>query len=67
MDSILEIGLSELHSSYLDKLTTLIYYTRQKIVHYGYFNGIHNIEETAKEIIKLTEESYEDEQKYLLF
>ena len=64
LDSILEIGLSDLHSSELDELTSLIYYTRQKAVHYGYFNGIHNIEETAQEIIELLEESYESEQLY---
>lgn len=64
LDSILEIGLSDLHSSDLDKVTSLIYYTRQKAVHYGYFNGIHNIEETAQEIIDLLEESYESEQNY---
>jgi len=64
LDSILEIGIGDLHSSYFDELTSLIYYTRQKAVHYGYFNGLHNIEETAQKIIELTEKHYENEQKY---
>ena len=60
LDSILEIGISDLHSSDLDELTSLIYYTRQKAVHYGYFNGIHNIEDIADRIITLTDTSYEE-------
>lgn len=64
LDSILEIGLSDLHSSDLDELTSLIYYTRQKAVHYGYFNGLHNIDDTANKIIELAESTYEDEQRY---
>lgn len=64
LDSILEIGISDLHSQHFDELTSLIYYTRQKAVHYGYFNGIHNIEETAQKIIDLTEQNYVQEQEY---
>ena len=64
LDSILEIGISDLHSPQFDELTSLIYYTRQKAVHYGYFNGIHNIEDTAQKIITLTEENYIKEQEY---
>lgn len=64
LDSILEIGISDLHSSELDELTSLIYYTRQKAVHYGYFNGIHNIEDIANKIISLTDASYEKEKEF---
>lgn len=64
LDSILEIGIGDLHSSNLDELTSLIYYTRQKAVHYGYFNGMHNIEGTAQKIIELTEEHYKNELEY---
>ncbi len=64
LDSILEIGISDLHSSELDELTSLIYYTRQKAVHYGYFNGIHNIEDIADKIITLTDTSYEKEKEF---
>ena len=64
LDSILEIGISDLHSSDLDELTSLIYYTRQKAVHYGYFNGIHNIEDIADRIITLTDTSYEKEKEF---
>lgn len=64
LDSILEIGIGDLHSSALDELTSLIYYTRQKAVHYGYFNGMHNIESTAKQIIDLTEKNYSTELEY---
>ena len=64
LDSILEIGIGDLHSPNFDELTSLIYYTRQKAVHYGYFNGLHNIEETADKIIELTEKYYEQEQEY---
>lgn len=64
LDSILEIGISDLHSSELDDLTSLIYYTRQKAVHYGYFNGLHNISDIANKIIDLTESLYENEKKF---
>lgn len=64
LDSILEIGISDLHSPQLDDLTSLIYYTRQKAVHYGYFNGMHNIEEIADSIINSTEKLYESEAKF---
>lgn len=64
LDSILEIGIGDLHSVNFDELTSLIYYTRQKAVHYGYFNGFHNIVDTANKIIELTEKYYDEEQKY---
>lgn len=64
LDSILEIGIGDLHSPKLDELTSLIYYTRQKAVHYGYFNGMHNIESVADKIIELTEENYKSELEY---
>ena len=64
LDSILEVGISDLHSTKLDELTSLIYYTRQKAVHYGYFNGLHNIENIANEIIQLTELYHKEEQEY---
>ena len=64
LDSILEIGIGDLHSSDLDEIASLIYYTRQKAVHYGYFNGLDNIEETAEKLIELIDKNYEDEQKY---
>lgn len=64
LDSILEIGISDLHSQDLDDLTSLIYYTRQKAVHYGYFNGLHNIEDIANRIIDLTEQHYIKEQEF---
>jgi len=64
LDSILEIGIGDLHSVNMDELTSLIYYTRQKAVHYGYFNGLHNIEDTANRIIELTEQNFEKEQEY---
>ena len=64
LDSILEIGIGDLHSPKLDELTSLIYYTRQKAVHYGYFNGMHNVENIATKIIELTEENYKNELEY---
>ena len=64
LDSILEIGISDLHTDKLDELTSLIYYTRQKAVHYGYFNGMDNIEDIANTIVDLTEKNYEEEQNY---
>lgn len=64
LDSILEIGLSDLHSPVLDEVTTLIYFTRQKIVHYGYFNAVKGIEETANKIVELLGETYEQGQEY---
>jgi len=64
LDSILEIGISDLHSPELDELTSLIYYTRQKAVHYGFFNGMHNVENTANKIIELAESQYEKEKKF---
>ena len=63
-DSILEIGIGDLHSPLIDELSSLIYYTRQKAVHYGYFNGITNIEDTAQKIIDLTDTHYEKEQEF---
>lgn len=64
LDSILEIGISDLHSPELDSLTSLIYYTRQKIIHYGFFNGMYNMEEIASGIIDLTDTFYDKEQAY---
>ena len=64
LDSILEIGISDLHSPELDSLTSLIYFTRQKIIHYGFFNGMYDMEETAEGIIDLTETFYKKEQEY---
>ena len=64
LDSILEIGISDLHSQDLDELTSLIYYTRQKAVHYGYFNGLHNVDDIANKIINLTEKHYERENEF---
>jgi len=64
LDSILEIGISDLHSQELDELSSLIYYTRQKAVHYGYFNGMHNIEDVAHSIVELTEKNYEAEKTF---
>ena len=64
IDSILEIGISDLHSPELDELTSLIYYTRQKAVHYGYFNGLHNIEDIATSIIDLVEKNYKNEKDF---
>lgn len=64
LDTILETGISDLHTPEMDKLTSLIYYTRQKAVHYGYFNGMHNIQEIAETIIDLTKENYYPEEEY---
>lgn len=64
LDSILEIGISDLHSSELDSLTSLIYFTRQKIIHYGFFNGMYNMEEIARDIIDLTDSFYDKEQEF---
>lgn len=64
LSSILETGIGELHSSNLDSLASLIYYTRQKVVHYGYFNGMDDIEYAAKTIVQLAESTYEEERKY---
>ena len=64
LDSILEIGISDLHTPEIDELTSLIYYTRQKAVHYGYFNGMHSIEKIADSIVNMAEEFYQKEQKY---
>ena len=50
LDSILETGIGELHSPELDKLTSLIYHTRQKVVHYGYFGALNDIVNEAKKI-----------------
>lgn len=64
LSSILETGIGELHSSNFDDVASLIYYTRQKVVHYGYFNGMNNIEQIAQDISQLVELSYEEESKY---
>lgn len=64
LSSILETGIGELHSSNFDDLASLIYYTRQKVVHYGYFNGMENIEETASNIVQLADASYQKESEY---
>jgi hypothetical protein len=64
LDSILEVGISDLHSPELDELTSLIYYTRQKAVHYGYFNGMNNIQEIANRIVELTEANYQKELEF---
>ncbi len=64
LNTILEIGIGTMHSSKIDELSTLIYYTRQKAVHYGYFNGLHDIEESARKIISLVEENYDFEKIY---
>lgn len=64
LSSILEVGIGELHSEDFDDLASLIYYTRQKVVHYGYFNGLKDIQDTAQEIIAMTEVSLESENKF---
>lgn len=64
LDSILEIGIGDLHSPKIDSLVSLIYYTRQKIIHYGFFNGLQNTDQIANSIIQLTDSFYEDEQEY---
>ena len=64
LDSILEIGVGDLHSSKIDSLVSLIYYTRQKIIHYGYFNGLQNTDQIANNIVELTNSFYDSEQEY---
>lgn len=64
LSSILETGIGELHSNDFDDIASLIYYTRQKVVHYGYFNGMENIESTVHDVIDLIEKEYDKEQKY---
>ena len=64
LDSILETGIGELHSPELDKLTSLIYHTRQKVVHYGSFGALNDIVNEAQDIAKLTLETYEKERKF---
>lgn len=64
LSSILEIGIGGLHSEKLDDLTSLIYYTRQKVVHYGYFNGLKHIEDIAQNIITTTKNTFSEEQDF---
>lgn len=65
LSSILEVGIGDLHSEKFDDLASLIYFTRQKAVHYGYFGGLNDIEDSAQEILYLlSEENYKEEQDY---
>lgn len=64
LSSIIEIGIGDLHSSNFDDITSIIYYTRQKIVHYGYFNGLKNIQSIGQNIVDLFNTNYNEEQKY---
>lgn len=64
LDSILETGIGDLNSVNLDSLTSIIYYTRQKTIHYGFFNGMYNMESIANTIVDLTEKYFEEEQEH---
>lgn len=64
LSSILEVGIGDFHSDKFDELSTLIYYTRQKIVHYGLFNGLKDVEEAAYKIVELTKENYKSEVEF---
>lgn len=64
LSSILEVGIGDLHSENFDDIASLIYYTRQKIVHYGHFNGMKNLEKNATEIIDYIEKNHDKEQEY---
>lgn len=65
LSSILEVGIGDLHSEKFDELASLIYYTRQKVVHYGYFGGLNDIENSIENVFYLlSEENYKEEQEY---
>lgn len=65
LDSILETGIGNLHTSKFDKLSSLIYFTRQKAVHYGYFDSLdYTNEQTANKIIDAIEKHIDKEQEF---